>query len=57
MLQADDAQERLTAASALLPLGRHEVALPVILESLESDAEGSFQAAAGALTWLVRLRA
>ena len=52
MLRAEEAEERVAAAKALVPLGKGEVALPALLEAAGSDAKLLGQAA-GILPWLV----
>ena len=51
MLQAERAEERMAAALALVPLGKGDAALPVLLAAARSHAE-LFDAAAGGLPWL-----
>jgi HEAT repeat protein len=51
MLQADRAEERMAAALALVPLGKGDAALPVLLAAARSHAE-LFDTAAGVLPWL-----
>jgi HEAT repeat protein len=52
MLQADRAEERIAAARALVPLGKADVALPVLLAAARSNA-GLFDDAIPVLPWLL----
>jgi HEAT repeat protein/thiol-disulfide isomerase/thioredoxin len=51
MLAAKDAKERMAAALALIPLGKADAALPVVLDTVRANADLMDEAAA-ALPWL-----
>lgn len=53
MLAAESVEERVAAAMALIPLGKADLAMPVLLEAAKEKAEFS-TSAAEALPWLVR---
>lgn len=53
MLAGESLAERVAAAKALVPLGKADLALPVLLEGAQTKPE-FFGEAAGALPWLVR---
>jgi len=59
MLEAEDREERVVAAMALVPLGKADVAMPVLMEVIKDEPQMRVQAMSvlGWLTWEQRVEA